>query len=71
MTGVVGNGVPTQQMSTRGRVIDEIISTERTFVANLKIVFDLYIEPLRSRGILTTEEISSLFRYDPYSLHTA
>jgi len=45
----------------REKVVQEIVATERTFVASLKLVIEVYIEPLRSKAILTKDEISGIF----------
>lgn len=47
---------------TRSRVVAEIVSTERTFVSNLKTLIDVYIDPLRAKGILSPQEVALLFR---------
>lgn len=46
--------------STRNRVIQELLSTERTYVRRLKVVVDIFITPLRSSGILSTAEVHVL-----------
>lgn len=51
-----------EMMSIRTRVAQEILSTERTFVDSLRILQDLYINPLKERtDILSPEEHCTIF----------
>eukprot|EP01102_Stenamoeba_stenopodia_P016706 TRINITY_DN5864_c0_g1_i2.p1 TRINITY_DN5864_c0_g1~~TRINITY_DN5864_c0_g1_i2.p1 ORF type:complete len:303 (-),score=74.89 TRINITY_DN5864_c0_g1_i2:17-925(-) len=43
------------------KVIREIILTEAAYVRDLKLLITLYVEPIRSKGVLTPEEITDIF----------
>ena len=45
----------------RQRVVDEIVGSERTHVATLCAVVDLYITPLRERALVSADELWRLF----------
>ncbi|KAJ3395316.1 hypothetical protein HDU84_000083 [Entophlyctis sp. JEL0112] len=49
-----------QSPSRRSHIITEILSTERTYVNELKTLMSLYVEPFE-RGILSPADINALF----------
>ena len=42
-------------------VVEELLETERGYLMNLKLVYDLFLKPIREREILSQFEIISLF----------
>ena len=55
----------TQYWSKQGRirqnVIEEIISTEQTYVDDLKMIIEVFIMPLRLRNAISLEDCSTIF----------
>ncbi|KAL7751424.1 hypothetical protein RI367_003284 [Sorochytrium milnesiophthora] len=47
--------------SRRKRIIDEVISTEKTYIRELGLLVELYLHPLEVSHILTAEQIKCLF----------
>ena len=47
----------TSKESTRNRVIQELIETEKTYVRRLRTTVDIFIIPLRDGGILSPSEV--------------
>ena len=45
----------------RKEVLTELLETERDYVENLKIILDLFLNPIKQQNILTRVEIASLF----------
>ncbi|KAI8905330.1 hypothetical protein DFJ77DRAFT_551934 [Powellomyces hirtus] len=45
----------------RGKVAVEILSTERTYVAQLEALMEVYIKPIEERGLLNAQELNSIF----------
>ncbi|ELR18659.1 RhoGEF domain containing protein [Acanthamoeba castellanii str. Neff] len=64
----VGEDVPEKQRQ-RNRVINEIVNTERDYVQDLKIMLTLFRMPLDEEGILTKEELSTIFSNLSMLLH--
>ena len=48
-------------MDKQLRVMEEIISTEQTFVSELGVVIDVYITPLRDGGVMSREDMQTVF----------
>ncbi|KAL7718193.1 Rho guanine nucleotide exchange factor [Entamoeba marina] len=50
-------------MSTPQRlfVVKEIVSTEESYAKALQVIIDLYIEPLKKNGLITSEDMKTLF----------
>ena len=46
----------------RQRILDEIVSTEVTYVNNLKTLKEVYIVPLRTKGFMTKDDIDTIFQ---------
>jgi RhoGEF domain len=46
---------------SRSRVLQEILDTERTYVSELQVVFDLYFRPIVKDRILTSIQSHHLF----------
>jgi FYVE/RhoGEF/PH domain-containing protein 5/6 len=47
--------------STRNRVIQELLGTERTYVQRLRATVSVFIQPLREGGVLTAAELEGQF----------
>jgi Rho guanine nucleotide exchange factor 4 len=45
----------------RAEVIKEIISTERDYVKHLHIIYEVFLLPLKLRGIMTPEDVNVVF----------
>ncbi|ORX47255.1 hypothetical protein BCR36DRAFT_371740 [Piromyces finnis] len=54
------------------KIISEILSTERTYVKELSILINIYIEPLKKNRLLEQEEFNSIFANieDIYNFHS-
>ena len=48
-------------MTIRRRIVDEILSTEATFVSSLQLLVEVYIEPLRKNQLISQNDITSIF----------
>jgi len=46
----------------RQRILDEIVSTEVTYVNNLKTLKNVYLIPLRSKDSITKEDMDVIFQ---------
>jgi len=64
--------VPQSKPNKRFYVIQELISTETTYVERLKITLDFVITPLKNMKIVSAEDISNQFDFleDIYKLHS-
>lgn len=57
-----GDSKPTeQQAAQREKVFREIVATENTYVANLALVQQHFLEPLKNKKVLTEAEIAQVF----------
>jgi len=54
MTEALPPSAPQPSLTRRDRIINEIVSSERTFVINLETVLEVFIKPLSGRPSGTT-----------------
>lgn len=66
--------VPTKLAETEKRnklrreIINEIITTERDYVNDLTVIVEVFKLPIEIKGVLSADEVTSLFRYFVFSV---
>lgn len=49
------------QLKRRQKIVEEILATEQTYVKNLEIVVDIYMNPLRSNQLISEKSLKTIF----------